>query len=60
MVGGGRKGKLLEYEKNLILWIFEVIIRGQAVSIDDIIAYFYTKNEKFKLIPYTTKNKRIS
>ena len=46
--GGGRKGKLLEYKKDLILWILEVRRGGYAVSIDAIIAYLYKKKWKFK------------
>lgn len=32
-----RKGKLIEYEKELILWI------GYAITIDTILVYLYTK-----------------
>ena len=57
---GGRKGKLLEYEQDLILWILEVRRGGYAFSIDAIIAYLYKKNENLRLIPYVIMNKRVS
>lgn len=60
MFGDGRKGKLLDYEKDLIFWILEVRRGGFAISIDAIIAYLYIKNENFKLILYTAINKKIS
>jgi hypothetical protein len=48
MIGGRRKGEILDYEKNLIPWIFEILRVGYAISIYPKKAYLYIKMKTLK------------
>ena len=59
VIGGGRKGKFEDVEKDIIIWIIKNRKEGLAINIRSIIAYIYSLDQSYQTIPTELLSQRI-